>query len=190
MLHRPEHGTLRLLGVCLVAVAVGVGVGRPRATPLKEPLIADSPTTISGSAADSITVHVSGAVLVAGLVEVPGTSRVADVLAAAGGVTQRADLGGVNLAERVSDGQRIVVPLLGATAVPGTSGDRTDRRVKVNDADVSELQQLPGVGPVLAQAIASYRDESGPFKTVEDLLGVPGIGEGKLATLRELVIVP
>ncbi len=180
---------MRLLGVCVLAIVVGIGVGRPTPSPPPEPMLVDTAAGATGSPG-GITVHVSGAVPAAGLVEVPERSRVADVLAAAGGVTGLADLTQLNLAEPVSDGQRIVVPVVGSATAPDPANGAADRRIRVNEADVSELQGLPGVGPVLAQAIASYRDEFGPFAVVEDLLDVPGIGEGKLATLRELVIVP
>jgi competence protein ComEA len=189
VLNRTERGALRLFGAFVVAVAIGVGVGRPTTTPMAEPVTVEPVSSSPGSIV-GITVHVSGAVLVAGLVEVPDRSRVADVLAAAGGVTNAADLSQINLAESVSDGQRIVVPEFGAAAAQDANRDRSDPRVRLNEADASELQTLPGVGPVLAEAIASHRDEFGPFSEVEDLLDVPGIGEGKLATLRDLVIVP
>jgi competence protein ComEA len=65
-----------------------------------------------------------------------------------------------------------------------------DGRVRVNVASVEEITSLPGIGPVLAERIADYRDENGPFVVVEDLLDVPGIGEGKLATIRDFVAIP
>jgi competence protein ComEA len=94
----------------------------------------------------------------------------------------------VNLAAPLADGQQLSVPRVSAdgeaAAVAG------DGRVRLNLAGVEELETLPGVGPVLAERIVAYRQEHGPFAVVEDLLDVPGIGEGKLAALRDAVLVP
>jgi competence protein ComEA len=87
----------------------------------------------------------------------------------------------------VSDGQQLVVPAAGAGSdVLGVG----DGRIAINTADVTALEALPGVGPVLAQRIVEHRNRNGPFAVVEDLLDVPGIGEAKLAALREMVLVP
>jgi competence protein ComEA len=135
----------------------------------------------------TITVHVSGAVAAPGLVAVPSSSRVADAVVAAGGALPGADLGSLNLAAPLVDGQQLVVPY--QTSVDGTAV-ATDGRVRINTADAAALEGLPGVGPVLAQRIVAHRTAHGPFATVEDLLEVPGIGESKLAALRDSVIVP
>ena len=132
-----------------------------------------------------VTVHVSGAVMAPGLVTVARDARVADAVAAAGGAAPGADLGALNLAAGVGDGSRVVVPVSG-TGSPAAG----DGLVRLNSADVSELAGLPGVGPVLAERIISHRDDHGPFAAVEDLLEVSGIGEAKLAALRDAVLVP
>jgi competence protein ComEA len=121
-------------------------------------------------------------------VEIVAGARVADAVAAAGGSTRAADLTLVNLAAELRDGEQIVIP--GPTsAIPGgvVTGEGS---VRINLASVGELEQLPGVGPVLAGRIAAHRDEHGPFAVVEDLLDVSGIGEGKLETLRDSVALP
>jgi competence protein ComEA len=135
-----------------------------------------------------ITVHVSGEVREPGLVEVNAGARVADAVAAAGGTTRDADLGGVNLAAPLQDAQQVAIPDLRAEG--GSGGVAADGRIHVNTASVAELEQLPGVGPVLAARIAAYRDENGLFVVVEDLLDVSGIGEGKLEGLRDAVALP
>jgi competence protein ComEA len=136
-----------------------------------------------------LTLHISGAVAHPGLVQVVAPARVADVIVAAGGALPDAVLGAVNLAASVSDGQHILVPGSdggsGSGSVTAASG-----KVAVNQADVAQLETLPGVGPVLAKRIYDYRKDNGPFATVEDLLDVPGIGESKLAALRDEVTVP
>ena len=72
----------------------------------------------------------------------------------------------------------------------GAGGVTSDGRVRVNDAEAAELEDLPGVGPVLASRIVEHRERNGPFEAVEDLLDVPGIGERKLASLRDSIVVP
>ena len=138
-------------------------------------------------AAASITVHVSGAVSQPGLVSLPAGARVADAVVAAGGATDGAVLTSLNLAAPVYHGQQHVGPAASATV--GAAG-ASSGRVPINTADAGALEGLPGVGPVLAARIVEYRDRNGPFTVVEDLLDVPGIGEAKLAALREMVLVP
>ncbi len=106
-----------------------------------------------------------------------------------GGSTRDADLSRINLAAPLRDGEQIVIPGVMATATAG-GAVAADGKVHINSASVGELEELPGVGPVLAERIAVYRDEHGSFAVVEDLLDVPGIGEGKLATLRDSVALP
>ncbi len=163
-----------------------------------------TPSSIAAAATpapvDVITVHVAGAVARPGLVSVPVGARIADVIAAAGGAARTADVTSINLAAPVGDGEQVVVPSAGgaATEVPGTlvptvsapQGAPTDGRIALNHADAATLELLPGVGPVIAAHIVAHRQANGPFQTVEDLLDVPGIGEGKLAALRDLVLVP
>jgi competence protein ComEA len=134
----------------------------------------------------TITVHVSGAVRRPGLVEIPSDARVADVVVAAGGASADADLAAVNLAGSVVDGARIVVPWRSG----GAEGADGPGPIRVNQATVAELEAIPGVGPVLAARIVDHREAHGPFTVVEDLLDVAGIGEGKLAAIREDVAIP
>jgi competence protein ComEA len=103
----------------------------------------------------------------------------------AGGVTSDADLTAFNLAASVRDGDHVVVPRLGETS-PSPSGGGID----LNRASASELESLPGVGPVLAGRIVTFRDEHGRFSEVEDLLDVPGIGEAKLDQMRGAIAAP
>lgn len=139
-------------------------------------------------AGEPIVVHVSGAVARPGLVSLPAGARVADAIVAAGGASPDAALAFVNLALPVVGGQQLVIP----RQVEGTGGEATPGAgpVHLNRADAAELVGLPGVGPVLAARIVAHRDRHGPFQTVEDLLDVPGIGEAKLAALRDHVVAP
>lgn len=172
-----------LVGLALVAVSIGVLAGRfSHETSPVVPLTEDRETnTIAES---GLKVHVSGMVIAPGVVEVPQGSIVADAIEAAGGLRPEAVVDRINLAAPVSAGEQIVVP------GPGTSNDSSlagDGLISLNRSGAGDLQELPGVGPVLAERIVAFREESGGFETVEDLLQVPGIGEAKLATLRDLV---
>lgn len=135
-----------------------------------------------------IRAHVSGAVASPGVVELPAGAIVADAVRAAGGALSDADLAAINLAASVRAGERIVVP--DATVGPTAVGPGVDTGIDLNTASASQLEALPGVGPVLAERIAAYRTERGPFLTVEDLLDVPGIGEAKLSQIRDSISYP
>jgi competence protein ComEA len=167
--------------VALLALGGGVLLWpEPAATPPIEIVAARPPDA-------RITVHVSGSVARPGLVSLSGDARVADAIRAAGGALPGAVLSGLNLAAPLADGQQVVVPSALADGAPvGATGGK----VHVNVADLTALEELPGVGPVLAERIVAYRDEHGPFTVIEDLLDVPGIGEAKLEGLRDAVQVP
>lgn len=149
-----------------------------------------------------VIVHVTGSVERPGVYELPPGSRVADALVEAGGPTDQADPGALNLAAHLPDGARIVVPEVGeelppdaplgidTTDVvdPGRSDDAAPPPViDVNVASALELEALPGVGPATAAAIVLERERNGPFASVGDLERVPGIGPVRLASISELV---
>jgi len=155
------------------------------------------------------TVHVAGAVRRPGVYRLPPGARVDDAVAEAGGPTRRADLGQVNLAAKVEDGRQILVPerapraaaatapAAGTASVAGTAsatGAATaaaapGQPIDLNTATPEQLDALPGVGPATAEKILAYRDEHGGFGSVDELAQVPGIGEKRLASLREQVRV-
>ena len=150
----------------------------------------------------SLVVHVAGSVVTPGLVGLPAGARVADAIAAAGGLAPTADADRLNLAESLVDGQRVFVPVVGqepppqvplsggtvsAGGSPGAAGPVP--RVSLNSATAEELDALPGVGPSTAAAIVAYRDQNGPFTSIDDLLDVRGIGPAKLEGLVDLVQV-
>ena len=134
-----------------------------------------------------LTVHVAGEVASPGLVELAPGARVADAVSAAGGLLPNADPTGLNLAASVIDGQQVVVRAVGELQ-PG--GPEESDRVHLNTATATDLERIPGVGPVLAARIVEHRVANGPFVVVEDLLDVSGIGEAKLAAMRDGVVVP
>lgn len=159
-----------------------------------------------------VIVSVVGLVHQPGLVTLPSGSRVADALTAAGGVVDGADTIGLNMARHVADGEQVVVgiaPLPGQPAAlvssvhPGTASDQlpssaasaapadqsADVPLDLNTATVEELDTLPGIGPVTADAIVAWRDSHGTFGSVEQLSEVDGIGPARLEKLRDLVRV-
>lgn len=139
-----------------------------------------------------IVVAVVGHVSSPGLVTLPEGARVSDAIAAAGGALPGTDLTMLNIARKVSDGEQIAVGVPGAgdggsAAQPGSSGSAA--KVNVNSANLDQLDELPGVGPVTAQSIIDFREENGPFSSVADLANVSGIGPATVAKLADLVTV-
>jgi competence protein ComEA len=159
--------------------------------------VSDSPgadRARGGGGSRGIYVHVAGAVRRPGLMRLPLGSRVAVALDRAGGPTRRADLTAVNLAARLQDGQQIVVPDGRAAAAPppgaaagpaAAVGGPAGAKVHLSTATVEQLDGVDGIGPTLAQRIIEYRDSHGGFRSLAELAQVDGIGEKRLATLRE-----
>jgi competence protein ComEA len=189
-------GLVLVVGLAVTAVVVLRPQPSPPevALPFAEPDAAESVDT-STTGASIVFVHAAGAVASPGVYQVPSDARIADVVAAAGGAVADADLNRVNLAAVVEDGQQVYVPRIGEPAVAasspgGSSGSGGDGGpVNLNTADAAALEALPGVGPTTATAIINHRTEHGAFQSVDDLLDVPGIGDAKLAQLRDLVTV-
>lgn len=163
--------------------------------------------TSGGDTAGSgqIVVDVDGAVTHPGLYKLPPGSRVQAALAAAGGLSPQADAHRINRAAKLHDGQKLYVLSQGESAPPlaasngqgcegqsCTSADGADAGsdtegqglVNINTANATQLTQLPGIGPAIAQKIIDYRTANGPFTSVDDLTKVPGIGAAKLAQIK------
>lgn len=176
---------------------------------------AQSAVTSKAAQAKTVRVQVSGAVLEPGIYDMPASCRVEEAIAAAGGLTENADSERVNLVRKVRDGMQIRVPVqkaartsrtqrknaqatasysasstkkVGSTRAGAEKNNSAVQIVRINSASASELQQLPGIGPALAQRIVETRN-SGRFTSADDLLRVPGIGKAKLAKLRDYVEV-
>ena len=139
-------------------------------------------------------VHVTGAVHRPGVYQVPSWARLDAAIRRAGGATSRADLQGVNLAAKVSDGQQVIVPArvsgAGSAALAGAAAAGAEAAaapISLNTATVEQLDQLEGIGPATAQKILDWRSEHGGFGSVEDLLQISGIGPKRFETLREKV---
>lgn len=167
--------------------AVAPSILGPTAT--SNPLGSPTPSTSS----TRVVVDVAGAVRHPGVRRLPAGSRIIDALHAAGGPTRHADTTSLNLAQLLTDGEQILVPV--AQHVGGTppasastpSSGSAGTLVNINTASVEELDGLPGIGPVLAQAIVDYRTQNGPFTSLDQLMDVSGIGDATYADLQSLV---
>lgn len=200
--HAPRRIRLGLgaaVVVALTAVSVTVGVGLlGRSTGSEQiPVTPDPSASGQRISAGRVYVHVLGEVAKPGLYVLDDGARVAEALAAAGGTVPTADLGGVNLARVVTDGEQILVPAAGAAPAAGGGGGGpangaaggAGALIDLNTADAAALEELPRIGPALAQRIVEWRTANGRFTSVEDLLGVSGIGEKLLAGIRDRVRV-
>ena len=196
---------LALAGAALAAIALGAGawlaIGgseAPAAGPGPSPLAAFGsvdPVPSADASGSEMLVDVQGAVARPGLVRLPPDARVADAIAAAGGYADSADLlaaaSSINLAQPLSDGAQVFVPIRGvAGAAPGggpTGGGGTaSGLVNLNSASPEALEALPGIGPVTVQKIVAARQER-PFATLEELLERGVMHSGQLEDIRELV---
>lgn len=177
------------LGVVALVVAALVGSGPGRQPEVRLP---DAAAPAAPAGREPVHVHGAGALVRPGLYRLPAGSRVADLIDLAGGPAADADVHQLNLAARLSDGDRVYVPRVGESHAPGGAGDASEADgglLDLNAATQRQLEELPGVGPATASAILDERKRRGRFKSVEELLEVRGIGPAKLDQIRGLVRV-
>jgi len=184
-----ERIAIAMAGVIACVIAAWWVFHTPRA-PVEQSIPLASVVTQPPKVA-TLMVHVLGAVQRPGVYSLPDGARVFEAVFLAGGFSSDADQPAINLAATVSDGTQIYVPVIGEPprSLPGGSvgGDSAPSTVNLNTASARELEVLPGIGPTTAQAIIRYREENGPFESVEELLKVQGIGDAKLNAIRELI---
>jgi competence protein ComEA len=141
-----------------------------------------------------MVVSVKGAVATPGIYRLPGDARVKDAVDAAGGTTSDADLSGINMAARVVDEQELVIPAKQTAAqgllagTPSTSAPE-NAKININTATAVELDELPGIGEVLAARIVAYREEYGPFESIDALAQVDGISIAMVDEIRSMITV-
>lgn len=167
--------------------------GSAAADPSSAPSAA--PGTVTATTA-TLTVHVVGQVRHPGVVQLASGARVQEAVRAAGGALAAADLAGVNLARVLVDGEQVLVPRPGDAAAPvagpsspAAPSGASNAVIDLNSADLTQLDSLPGVGPVLAQRILDWRTANGRFTSVDELGEVSGIGDAVLGRLRQKVRV-
>jgi competence protein ComEA len=214
---RAWRGDVRVGAVALLLVAGAAGfvwyrlgsssgvdgtAARDAARPASTSVAGTTSTTAMPS---RVVVHVAGAVVEPGVVELDADARVIDALEAVGGALPDADIDRLNLAARLVDGQRVLVQRVGdppaladptnpAASDPSAAGDVTGTPtpaapINLNSATLEQLEELPGIGPVLAQAIIDERTRRGGFDSVNELLDVSGIGDARFADIQALVTV-
>jgi competence protein ComEA len=157
---------------------------------------------VTRAPAKRIVVHVAGAVRRPGVYRLADGERIADAVRRAGGGARSADLDAINLAAKVRDGVQVLVPRKttgpapgsaaaggGAGGAPGAGATATAAVVDLNTATAEQLETLDGVGPATSAKILQYRTEHGPFRSVDDLEQIAGIGPKKLAAMRPRVRV-
>lgn len=138
-----------------------------------------------------IMADVKGAVVKPGVYELKSDARVKDIITRAGGFLEEADQTQLNLAGKVVDEMMIYVPVRGEGAGDSevSSVEANNGLISINKATLSELQELPGIGPAKAEAIIAYREETGGFSTIDDLKEISGIGEKTFEKLKDLITV-
>lgn len=159
---------------------------------------------------ETIVVHITGEVKKEGVIYLEKGARIIDAIKEAGGETKQADLSQVNLAYELQDGQKLYIPnknekiseyiieesgqsVVESKSSTGLSGNKENGgknvKVNINTATLEELDNLPGIGPSLAERIIEYREENGKFNSIEDIQNVKGIGESKYNDIKEKIIV-
>lgn len=135
-----------------------------------------------------IFVQVGGAVNKPGVYQIKEGTRIYEVVNLAQ-PTADADMDSLNLVQKLTDGQKIVVPSKTRANSSSVSSQTTGNLININTADISELDRLPGIGPAFAQRIIDYRNTNGPFKSIEEIKNVPGIGEKKFSQIKDLITI-
>jgi competence protein ComEA len=192
-----SRGEITGLIIVLVAVLGGAGLWYARSLPKPVTIAqpgADVAQQASSSSSPSVTliVDVAGEVREPGVYEFAEGDRVIDAIERAGGQMPKADLSLLNLAAPLADGTQILVPKSGppAAGLPGGAAPgSTNGLININSASATDLEALSGIGEVLAATIIEYRDQNGPFVSVDDLMDVSGIGPATLEEIRDQVTV-
>lgn len=187
-------GLAIVVGLVWYRAGLGGGTSANSAATPNVTEVASATTETTRAASGDVTVHVAGAVMKPGVVVLTAGSRVIDALEKVGGGTADGDLDRLNLAAKLTDGQRVFVPRVGepmpADAGSAGSAEPTEGApVDLNTATQEQLEALPGIGPTLAEAILTERERRGGFRSVEDLRSVRGIGDARFADVRDLVTV-
>jgi competence protein ComEA len=186
--------------MCVIIFGAGYRIAQLKAKEQIQPVFTAKPSIEQEKAKSRmVTVYITGAVKKTGVYTFSEGSRIVDAVYRAG-AAKNAELKFINLAELMSDGQQIIVPMLGEIdgtnnpqINPGlttTTGTRViPSKININTAGINELDRLPGIGPATAQKIIDYRKEHGRFNNVSEMLQVSGIGEKKLAKFKKQISI-
>lgn len=208
---------LFLIGILLVGLGVKYYFSRQQNYEIIAPATTATDTSNRNVNQPSSIVHIAGAVNKPGVYHLPAGSRVYDAITTAGDTTSQADISGLNLAAVIGDGDKIDIPILQnkpdpkselltneahqksfpvpepiskTKAIPHSrSSVQSSGKININTATVSELDNLPGIGPKLAERIILYRQQHGPFKRIDDIVMVSGIGPKRFEQMKSMITV-
>ncbi|MBR2546915.1 MAG: helix-hairpin-helix domain-containing protein [Eubacterium sp.] len=161
----------------------------------EDQIISETENSSNIDPTSNIYVDISGCVKKPGVYEMEPGSRIFEVIDEAGGFTRHADTALINQAEEISDGMKINVPdkrdkgKAKSSGHASASSDTSESLININKADSETLQRIPGIGPVTAEKIIQYREENGPFGSVEDITNISGIGDKTLEKMRPSITV-
>lgn len=206
-LSNQEKMTIILL---LVLIIIGAGIVLNKSIDREDSFVVNRTSDISENnpvmqiEIPPIIIHIAGAVKNPGVYRLKPTDRIVDAVEIAGGATEEANLDLINLAALLEDGQKIIVPYKTysetgeeinanaynqvTNAYPSSLAS-TSTKININTADVTGLQTLPGIGPVLSERIIEYRNQNGLFGVIDDIKDVSGIGEKKFEGIKDLICV-
>ena len=187
MKEESKHG--KLWAIIFIALIAAVIIGG--ALLISQRVGGEDPVEIKVSAqpAPEIEVYLSGAIASEGIYDVDENSTIGDLLRAAGGVTDDADISRIKIQVLSADESPYGVPEDSEAPEGSEEVAHTDAKININTASLEALMSLTGIGEVKAQAIIDYRNENGPFRSVEELVNVSGIGEKTLDKLRDQITV-
>lgn len=137
----------------------------------------------------TVYVYICGNVNEPGVYSVNDGTRIYQVIELAGGLTEEAAADGINQAETVCDGDMIYIPCEGEATKAASGDDEDSVLVNINTADQDKLMTLPGIGEARATAIIDYRDQSGGFSSIEDIMNVSGIKESAFNKIKDYICV-
>ncbi len=204
---------IQIVSCIAIGIAIGVGYLTLRKQVQPAPIVIHpAPTALPPDPTATpgpISVFVNGAVLAPGVYEMPLESRVNDAILLAGGFSAEAYRDGVNMAQPLFDGAQVYVSTLAQSAEieqtlvagpvqnqPAASSNGTNTGISqgngiidLNTASRADLETIPGIGPATAQSIISYREDNGPFRDIEEVMNVSGIGEGKFDQMKEYLSI-
>lgn len=192
----PQKIFLGILGIIVVIILVIYVFTKENSTTYFEnEIIENTNDNILDESNNNIIIHIAGEVANEGVIELPANARLYDAVEAAGGLTEDADLGQINLANILKDGQKIYIPNsdeIEEKYIEETNGQNNYMevgKIDINSATQTELETLSGIGPSTALKIITYREENGRFNTIEDIKNVPGIGDAKFNNIKNDIIV-
>lgn len=198
-------GSIAIIVIIIVFLIIGLFITKPKHVPTNDIFVDNtsekSQTTDKSSELQNkdIQVEVKGEVKKPGVYVLEYGSRIKDVIDMAGGFTDFADSGSLNLVKKLKDEDCLIIHKKGEAVsasgtasggiISGESGSGSDEKIDINTATLEELDKIPGIGPVTAQKIIDYREKNGPFKTIQDLKKVGRIGDKTLEKIKDKIVV-